>query len=775
MKAWSVRTGSRAGFAVVLAAFFAPFAVGMASAQPSSTTVSGVVTTIDGARLPHASIAVTDRTSGRRFSGTSDGLGAFVLRPLPPGTYTVVVEFPGLAPRTLDDITVGAGGSIHLDVSLEPLGVREAVTVLAALPRDSVEVTEVRESPARDVGELLSDSTGLWKVRKGGIASDVVLRGLQSRDLSVLIDGERLYGACPNVMDPPAFHVDFSQVERVDVGKGPFDVRYQGSLGGVVNVVTRRPDQGWHADASLSAGSFRFINPSATASYGGQRLSALAGLSFRRSDAYRDGRGRLMTEGAAYRANAADSDAFRAVTAWGRTAWKPAAGHQVETSYTRQRTDHTLYPYLLMDAIWDNADRLSVDYQGPAPGGPVTGLKAQVYWSRVDHWMTDAYRTSSLTAPRAYSMGTDATTFSTGGRLDVALGATTLGGEVFRRNWNAETMMARMGAYPSQHAIPDVNTDSAGMFVEHARALGSRASLDVGGRFDRVATAADEAKADIALYTAYHGAGPTSRANLLPSGRVKLSVQLTRSIDVAAALGHTARVAAANEQFFALRRMGTDWVGNPALSPARNTGLDVSLSLHRPRVTLTANAYLNALHDYIAVYSAARRTMVPGVMNLAARSFANVDARQRGFEAAVSLTPRPALSVSGDVAYVRGTMTPRAELGITATDLAETPPLRARVRARLDNGRWFGEIEGVANGNQRHVDAALGEAPTPSSAVANLTAGLRRGRLTMAVGIANLFDTYFVEHLSYQRDPYRSGVRVAEPGRNVFTNLSWKF
>jgi hypothetical protein len=28
-------------------------------------------------------------------------------------------------------------------------------------------------------------------------------------------------------------------------------------------------------------------------------------------------------------------------------------------------------------------------------------------------------------------------------------------------------------------------------------------------------------------------------------------------------VGHTARVAEANERFFALRRMGTDWVGNP--------------------------------------------------------------------------------------------------------------------------------------------------------------------------------------------------------------------
>ena len=59
--------------------------------------------------------------------------------------------------------------------------------------------------------------------------------------------------------------------------------------------------------------------------------------------------------------------------------------------------------------------------------------------------------------------------------------------------------------------------------------------------------------------------------------------------------------------------------------------------------------------------------------------------------------------------------------------------------------------------------------------MANLTAGLRRGRLSVTAGLANLFDAYYVEHLSYQRDPYRSGVRVAEPGRNVFSSLLWKF
>ena len=50
-------------------------------------------------------------------------------------------------------------------------------------------------------------------------------------------------------------------------------------------------------------------------------------------------------------------------------------------------------------------------------------------------------------------------------------------------------------------------------------------------------------------------------------------------------------------------------------------------------MTLTANGYVNAVHDYIAVYAAGRQLMVAGVMNASAPSYANVDARLKGVEA----------------------------------------------------------------------------------------------------------------------------------------------
>jgi len=57
----------------------------------------------------------------------------------------------------------------------------------------------------------------------------------------VLIDGARVAGACPNKMDPPAFHLDFAEVDRVELSPSAGKMAAQGSLGGLINVVTKKP------------------------------------------------------------------------------------------------------------------------------------------------------------------------------------------------------------------------------------------------------------------------------------------------------------------------------------------------------------------------------------------------------------------------------------------------------------------------------------------------------------------------------------------------------
>jgi iron complex outermembrane receptor protein len=400
-------------------------------------------------------------------------------------------------------------------------------------------------------------------------------------------------------------------------------------------------------------------------------------------------------------------------------------------------------------------------------------VRAQGYLTRVDHWMTDERRTSSLAKPRAYSMGTRAETRTVGGKLEAVVGGLTVGAEGYERYWDATNEMAG-AAYAPQAMIPGVAVRTGGVFAEYLRVLGHGFALSAGGRLDQAHSTADAGRANTALYEAYQGTSTLDVDDTLPAAKARLAWH-RGAWDLALGVGHAARVPEATERYLALRRMGTDWVGNPGLVPSRNTALDASATITRAGFRFEAAIYRSRVADYVTVYDQARRAVVPGVMNTVARSFANVDATLTGGEVGWSL---PLLFgrvfVSGDLSYVRGEQDGDPARGILPGPLAEMPPLRGRVSARYDDGRVFGSIEGLFSDDQDRVDASLGETRTPGWGVMNATVGFRRGRLRLAAGVANVFDRLYTDHLSYQRDPFRSGVRVPEPGRSLFANASFR-
>jgi len=740
---------------------------------PPSAAVSGVVVSQDGLRLPGATIVMRPESGLRAVTVVANELGYYQVTALVPGTYELTAAMAGFRSVTRGGLALNPGETALVDVTLEVAGLQETISVAAALPRDSLETSGVRASSGRDVGEALSELTGVTKVRRGGIASDIVVRGYQGRNLTVLINGVRLYGACPNNMDPAAFHADFAEVERIEVGKGPFDVRNQGSLGGVLNIVTKRPDRGVRLDTSLSTGSSRFANPSATFSLGRSRWAALGGVSYRRSAPYADGSGRAFTELTNYLPDAVNRPAFGVGTAWAKGHLWSGSGRSVQVAYTHQDADRVLYPYLQMDALTDVADRVSVAYQDGLDRWAVRGLRAQAYYTRVAHWMTDEYRQSSLRQPRPYSMATDARTGTAGGRVDATLGGVDLGIEAFTREWSSTTMMAR-SAYQPQYALPSATMRSIGAYAEHTRAAGMW-RFDVGGRVDRVHSFVDAARANTDLFQAYKGTRLTSVVDLVTSAKARLTAVVSPELTVSAGVGRTVRVPDPQERFFALKRMPTDWVGNPLLKPATNTGLDVSSAYRRGGLTLSLSAYYDSLRNYVAVHGQPRIEAVPGIMNLAARSFANVDARIRGGEIDASLALTDRLSLSGSLSHTRGTRDPRPDSGIVTADLPEMPAARSRVAVRYQSARLSAEVEGVGVGAQTRVDTTLGEAPTPRYALVNMRAAWTAGPLKITVALNNVFDETYSEHLSYQRDPFRAGVRVYEPGRNVYAGVSAGF
>lgn len=739
-----------------------------ARAAEATGSVAGRVVTPAGDRLPGVTLELRHETSGRELRAASGEEGLFRLAGLEPGRWRVTASLPGWPEVAAALLEVAAGAESRLDVEI-PLPVfEEAIAALGAAPRESLEAPRLRESGARDVGEALEELPGVWKLRKGGIANEVVVRGAQSRDLAVLLDGQRLYGACPNKMDPAVFHVDFAEVDRVEVSKGPFDLGFAGALAGSVRIVTREPERGKHLRAELAGGDFGYWNPALVGSVRGERVSLLAGGAYRSSDPYRDGSGARVTEVANYRPGVAEERAFEIGTGWAKLGLTLDERRRLDLALALQRADRVLYPYLAMDGTADDADRARLTYSEDAAGARSLSWTAQVDTSRVEHSMDDALRATAIGRPRPYSMATDAEATTLGLSASVAGQGWTGGIEALRRGWDATNRMA-MGGYAPQAMIPDVEVDVAGAHFERTIVLGERTTLAAGARLDAAESRADAARANVALFRRYHGDPDLETRDLLPAAKLRLAHR-RGDFDLTFGLGHAARTPEPIERYLALARPASDWVGDPALEPARATALDVELGWERSGARLRLSLFGQRVDDQIVVVQVAA-----DAGGKAARTFANADATLVGAELAGAVALAGNWLLSGDLSWVRGERSARRDLGLAAAPLAETPPPTARLAVRWDDGRLFGELEEVAALEQDRVDRSLGETPTPGWAVTHLRAGWRAGALVATVGVTNLLDRDYVEHLSFQRDPFRAGVRLPEPGRSWTGSVAYRF
>ncbi|MCF6340916.1 MAG: TonB-dependent receptor plug domain-containing protein, partial [Sulfurimonas sp.] len=84
------------------------------------------------------------------------------------------------------------------DVELSPISV------------ESTTITEVSQNAqvSADLAQALSSSVpSIDMNRRSGIANDIYIRGQKRDNISVDVDGTKIYGACPNRMDPPVSHI----------------------------------------------------------------------------------------------------------------------------------------------------------------------------------------------------------------------------------------------------------------------------------------------------------------------------------------------------------------------------------------------------------------------------------------------------------------------------------------------------------------------------------------------------------------------------------------
>jgi iron complex outermembrane receptor protein len=114
-------------------------------------------------------------------------------------------------------------------------------------------------------------------------------------------------------------------------------------------------------------------------------------------------------------------------------------------------------------------------------------------------------------------------------------------------------------------------------------------------------------------------------------------------------------------------------------------------------------------------------------------------------------------------------------VNVLSHNLPEMPPLRGWSALRYAHTWAFAELGTVVVSRQSLVDADLHEAPTAGYGLLNIKLGFTHGKLSGSFTADNLLDRFYYEYLSYYRDPFASGVKVPEPGRNFFVQLRYSF
>jgi hypothetical protein len=163
-----IRLAARAVFfAGCLLLPVAPFA----SAQSTTADITGTVTDVSGASLPHASVTLTNLgTSEQRTAQTTDA-GDYTFTQLGPGTYSIQVSQSGFKSFVIPNIALSASDRARRDAKLEVGSGAETVQVTGQAP------------------PLQSDSSVLTTVITQKATQDLPLNGRNYVNLAQLAPG----------------------------------------------------------------------------------------------------------------------------------------------------------------------------------------------------------------------------------------------------------------------------------------------------------------------------------------------------------------------------------------------------------------------------------------------------------------------------------------------------------------------------------------------------------------------------------------------------------
>jgi hypothetical protein len=234
-----------------------------AAAQGGATgSLTGTVRDPNGAGVAGAVVEVTNEGTGERRNATTNEQGGYTVPSLPVGLYDITANAAGFAPNTAKGVKVSVSFTTDMDLTVNPAGATESVTVVSTDTQTTVNSTDQQLSTLIDNKKILDlpllsrDPNSLILISPGTTTSDsrlggFVVNGQRERNNNFQVDGvdnndTEVPGGRFGVATPT---IDATQEFRVLTSS--YNAEFGRNSGAVINVVTKSGTNEFHGNAYI--------------------------------------------------------------------------------------------------------------------------------------------------------------------------------------------------------------------------------------------------------------------------------------------------------------------------------------------------------------------------------------------------------------------------------------------------------------------------------------------------------------------------------------------
>ena len=634
----------------------------------------------------------------------------------------------------------------------------------------------------KNVADLFNNINGFSVIKRGNYATDPTFRAAQYEQLNIQYDGgTKAMNACPNRMDPITTHIIPEEVSKIEIIKGPYTVRYGATFGGVVNIVTDKPnleDSGFHGKVS---GGYESNGNSVVTMLQLQQVTKtydiVGNIGYRDFGNYEDG---SQTE---------IPSSFRSTDYGIKFGYNPSENQRIQAHWRQSFGRDVLHAGLPMDTEYDDSSILSLDYKWSNIGGIFKSLTGKAYHSYVDHLMTNDNRPSFMMTEA--SSAVEATT--TGGKielnwkplnnLNVYSGLDVLH---IARDGGRDRLVKVMNGMPLptpkafyDKVWQDSYIDDIGMFTEAIWSINKSTILTGGLRNDIVVSNIKDPEAD---FDAMYFLRRRTEQNV--SGTVSFKKILSDNFMVEAAYGRGVRSANMIERYINHFTVGQDayeYIGNPDLKAEVNNQFEVgfkgkqNLNSWLNKFSYEASLYYSIFDNYIVAIEdpSLTRKYMPTLEPVHPKVFQNLDdAYKTGFEVMGQINFSNDYYFKTEAAYVYAKNEDLDE------SLPLIPPFKITFTTGFENSLFWANAQYKITSKQDHIAESFGEIKTPGYQTLDLRFGVRPFKnVSLGVAALNVFDELYHDHLNFSfNNQYEFGtVPITEPGRNITLFFEMKF